>query len=95
MMQADLNFDAPVTRTLCDRMAQYFRLWPGDWLDVTDLAAIGGIGGWRTRVSDLRRPKFRGGRYEMTIEQRLIHWPDGRNRSQYRYVPAGAPGRAA
>jgi hypothetical protein len=90
MTQAELNFDAPVKRTLCDRMAQYFRLWPGDWLDVADLAAIGGIGGWRTRVSDLRHAP-----YGMTIEQRLIHWPDGRNRSQYMYKPSGAQGRAA
>ena len=83
MTPQPLPFDAPQTReTLVDRMLTCFVRRPGEWIDVADLAAVGGLGGWRTRVSDVRHRGVR-------IEQRLIRWPDGRNRSQYRYVPEG------
>lgn len=87
-----LPFDALAQRrrpSLADRMAMYFKAFPDQWLDVGDLASVGGIGGWRTRVSDLRHAP-----YGMVIDNRLEHWPDGRTRSQYRYVPAGQRGAA-
>jgi hypothetical protein len=79
MTQQPLDFSPPRKRTINDRMAEYFQLFPNQWLDVANLASIGGIGGWRTRVSELRHFL-----YHLDIDQRLIRWPDGRNRSQYR-----------
>ena len=76
--------------TLTDRMASYFREREGCWCDVADLAAIGGLGGWRTRVSELRHAPW-----GYTIDNRLLRWPDGRNRSQYRFRAADQKGRAA
>jgi hypothetical protein len=83
MTQAELDFSAPCRETIADRMAAYFRRHEGRWIDVTELAAVGGIGGWRSRVAELRFPP-----YGMDVQWRLQRWPDGRNRSQYRYVPA-------
>ena len=82
MTQPSLDFYGPAPRqTLTDRMSAYFIARPGEWIDVLALAQVGGIGGWRTRVSELRHPPYR-----LAIEWRLERWPDGRNRSQYRYV---------
>ena len=77
MTQPELDFSAPARETLTDRVERYFRRYPNVWIDVLPLAELAGIGGWRTRVSDVRH---RG----LNIQQRLIRWPDGRNRSQYR-----------
>ena len=52
MVQPSLDFDRPQRETLTDKMGRYFRSREGSWLDVMELAAIGGIGGWRTRVSE-------------------------------------------
>lgn len=30
---------------------------PGEWIPMRELAAVGGIGGWRTRLSELGRRK--------------------------------------
>ena len=78
--QPELDFSAPARETLTDKMEANFKQWPNRWLDVLELAEIGGIGGWRTRVSECRRDRG------LNIQQRLIRWPDGRNRSQYRLV---------
>ena len=83
MTQPELDFSVPARETLVDKMLAEFVRHPGEWLDVQRLAEVGGIGGWRTRVSDVRHRGVR-------IEQRLIKWPDGRNRSQYCYRPSGA-----
>ena len=77
-----LPFGPPTLKTLTDKVEALFRRHPNTWLDVMTLADLAGIGGWRTRVSEVRHRGF-------TIEQRLIKWPDGRNRSQYCYRPAG------
>jgi hypothetical protein len=84
VQQPSLDFDAPARETLNDKLAALFRKHPNRWLDLFDLVDVGGLGGWRTRLSELRHPP-----YNMPIEWRLERWPDGRNRSQYRYVPAG------
>lgn len=81
MTQPELNFGR---LTLTERMAALFRFRQGEWIDVAVLAECGGIGGWRSRVAELRFPP-----YGMDIQWRLLHWPDGRNRSQYRYQPKG------
>ena len=83
MTQLDL-LTAPCADTLTDKMAADFRRRAGEWVDVADLAGVGGIGGWRTRVSELRHAP-----YHMVIEWRLERWPDGRNRSRYCYRPSG------
>ena len=77
--------DAPAHETLTDKMARYFRAHEGQWLDLADLAAVGGIGGFRTRISECRHAP-----YGMAIDNRLLKWEDGRNRSQYRLRPAGS-----
>jgi hypothetical protein len=74
--------------TLTDQVAALFRSRPSEWIDMQTLARVGGIGGWRTRVSDLRRAP-----YDMNIENenhREALDPDGRNWvtvSRYRYMP--------
>ena len=79
MTQPELDFSAPARETLTDKVAAYFSRYPNQWIDVMALADLAGLGGWRTRVSEARH---RG----LNIQQRLIRWPDGRNRSQYRLV---------
>ena len=68
----------PGRLSLTAQVGWYFTSHPGEWLDARALAHIAGIGGWRTRVSELRHPP-----YSLDIRWRLRKWPDGRNRSQY------------
>jgi hypothetical protein len=56
----------PSGNTRCARLAAFLRSRPGVWLDGRELATVGGAYGWRTRISDLRRPP-----YNMNIENRL------------------------
>lgn len=90
MTQSQLDFTAP-RETLNDKLARFFRRNRGAWLDVADLAAIAGIGGWRSRVCELRFPP-----YSMDIRNSQERWPDGRRRSVYRFQPAESQeGKAA
>ena len=85
--------------TLCDTLAAYFKARPNTWIDGMELARVAGQYAWRSRVSNLRRPRRLGGLYEMAIEnrQRRIHRQiviDGKACaagsyvvSEYRYVP--------
>jgi hypothetical protein len=70
-------------------MAAFLRTRPNQWIDGRTLANVGGIYGWRTRLSDVRRPPF-----AMRIEnrQRRVERPDGRRLtiSEYRYAPEPA-----
>lgn len=50
---------------LADKLARFFRERPNQWLDARQLFAHGGSFGWRSRVSDIRRPPF-----NMTIRNR-------------------------
>jgi hypothetical protein len=75
--------------TLTHKMAAFLRQHEGEWLDILPLARVGGMGGWRTEISRCRT------RFGMVIEQRMEHWDDGRNRSQYRYRRASEQGKAA
>ena len=67
--------------SLCNRVATLFRAYPGEWLDGRELAKVGGYAGWRTRVSDLRKPP-----YGMTIENRTRR-SNGFTVSEYRFLP--------
>jgi len=40
--------------SLTDLIEAFFKAWPYAWLPMQDLAKVGGIGGWRTRVSEAR-----------------------------------------
>lgn len=33
----------------------YLRAHPGEWIPIAELAKLGGVGGWRTRLSELGR----------------------------------------
>jgi hypothetical protein len=71
-----------------ERLAAFFRRSPGTWYDGRELGMIAGCYGWRSRVSDLRRPPF-----NMTIEnrQRTVGGPTSPfTISEYRYVPTPA-----
>jgi hypothetical protein len=62
----DAIAERPATATRCARLAAFLRSRPGVWLDGHELATVGGAYGWRTRISDLRRPP-----YNMNVENRL------------------------
>jgi len=51
-------FATPDQPSLCDRLAAYLTAGAGQWIDGRDLALVAGAYGWRTRVSDLRRPPY-------------------------------------
>lgn len=55
MTQAALDFTAPAKHSLCDQLESYLRAHPNQWIDArTVLMPIGGFGGWRSRLSNLR-----------------------------------------
>lgn len=70
---------AAETQTFRDRVAELFRSHAGQWLDGQQIAQIGGVYGWRTRVSECRR------QLGMTIDNRVRR--EGRRKvSEYRYA---------
>lgn len=80
-------FDVPAKATsLCMKLAMHFEQHPGEWIDGRVLATIAGTYGWRSRVSNIRKPPFR-----MEIENRVRTVTvngDTFKVSEYRYVPA-------
>lgn len=44
--------------SLKDRIEALFRSRPGEWISITELADIGGVGGWRTRKCELENRKI-------------------------------------
>ena len=67
--------------TYRDEVAALFRTLPAIWIHGENLAEVGGYYAWRTRVSDCRK------QLGMVIENRQYREPNGRTRSQYRYLP--------
>ncbi len=49
---------SPETSPLVDRLAALFHEHRGQWIDGRELARVAGSYGWRTRVSELRRPPY-------------------------------------
>ena len=45
--------------TLAEKLAAYLKAHEGEWIPMSTLASIGGIGGWRTRLSELSRGGMR------------------------------------
>jgi hypothetical protein len=83
------------TKNATDRVAALFAAHYRHWLDIPTLALVGGLGGWRTRVSECRHI------YGMLIENRVTRDSFGNVlSSEYRAVHlgrfgAGEQGRAA
>ena len=75
--------------TLTDRLAQFFRERPSQWIDGRQLGTIAGAYAWRSRCSDLRL------QWGMTIENRvrLVKNEQGQTFkiSEYRFVPLSEP----
>lgn len=67
--------------TLLDNLEAYFKARPGLYIDGHELQNVGGRLAWRTRISELRTQR------RLTIRNRVIRWPSGQKRSQYRYEP--------
>lgn len=82
MTQPALDFTAPSRLSLTARLAAYFRVREGEWVNARELLNVAGFAGWRTRVSDLRKPPYR-----MTIENRTRR-VNGITVSEYRYQRA-------
>lgn len=83
-----------MSHTLTTKLADYFKERPYCWIDGRILAEVAGAYAWRTRVSDLRKPKRLGGKYEMAIENRVETYRTAEGKpfklSSYRYLPARA-----
>ncbi len=80
-MQAELKRRA----SLADCLEQLFRSRPGEWIAIRELAEVGGIGGFRTRISELR------------LKRGLHIEHNGKNgaASQHRFLPYEPLGRDA
>ncbi len=74
-------------QTLAQKLEDLLKSRPGEWIALHELAAVGGIGGWRTRLSELGRRSVD----PLTIEH------NGKNgaASAHRYLPWVPLGRAA
>ncbi len=72
--------------SLNDKLAAYFRERPHVWIDGMEIAKVAGHYAWRSRCSDLRRPKIFGGQYCMSILNRMRRTGDFVI-SEYMYVP--------
>lgn len=66
-------------QALRDKLAEFFRTRPNEWVNGLDLANIAGKYAWRTRVSDCRL------QLGMTIKNRQ-HRLDGKVISEYAFV---------
>ena len=66
MTQTSLNYDLqPDADTFTGRVAHLFLAHPGEWLNALDIARIGGMMAWRTRISNCRTE------YGLRIENRV------------------------
>jgi len=71
--------------TFAARLAAHFHSRPNQFIDGLELAKIGGVYAYRTRLSELRRAPF-----NMVIENRQRRMFTGTVISEYRFVPAPA-----
>jgi len=80
-----MNDEIVRRESLSDALERCLKNQPGVWLSMSELAAVGGLGGWRTRLSELRRKR------SMHIEH------NGKNgaASRHRYLPYPPLGRSA
>lgn len=73
--------------TFRDRVADFFRGNPNEWIDGMVIAQVGGCYAYRTRISDCRT------QLGMTIENRQRKVGD-RTVSEYRYISPVVPEQA-
>ncbi len=68
------------------KVARYFRQHRGRWIDGREIARVGGIYGWRTRISEARRELG----MDIQNAQRRHRTASGQSItiSEYRYSPA-------
>ena len=75
--------------SLAERLAEFFTTHPHTWHDGVLLGTVAGRYGWRSRISDIRRPPF-----SMVIENRQRQVRSSRGElvtvSEYRYLPPAA-----
>ena len=76
--------DFAVRATLTDAVLALFLSRPGVWIDVHELAQVGGFCGFRTRVSEARK------RFERDYRGTVV-WNGKQRSSAYRYVPVVPP----
>lgn len=90
---ADLKPELERRQSNRDAIAEHFKTHPNRWISASELAEIGGILAWRTRVSDCR----------LTLEMHIENWLERSENldgtvsvtSYYRYLPQAPLGRAA
>jgi hypothetical protein len=72
--------EAERRKSRTDRIEELFRSRPGAWINVPELADVGGFCAWRTRVADARQ------RIEQ-VGDGTIEWNRNIRASAYRWVP--------
>ena len=71
--------------TFAAKVAAMFKAAPGEWIDGREVLKIGGVYGWRTRISDCRRAPYN---LKIVNRQRRV----GRYTiSEYRFVADADP----
>ncbi len=88
-------------QSLAAQLEALLRSKPGEWISIQELAQIGGIGGWRTRLSELSRRKVdpmhiahNGKNGAASCHRYLPHEPLGRDATEPiadRWPIVGAP----
>lgn len=84
-MDREIRTEIERRLSLTDRLEQFLRAHPAEWLTMDELAEVAGVGGWRSRLSDCRRKR------SMHIEWNEIN---GRG-SRHRFLPYAPIGRDA
>lgn len=72
-------------QTYTDKLLALFRSRPMEWIDVRELAAVGGFAAWRSRVVEVRdvlHAQAAAGQPSGTIE-----WNHHNHASAYRFLP--------
>lgn len=67
-------------RTRTTDILELFKARPGVWIDVHELAHVGGFASWRSRVSEARQIVVQAG-------DGSIEWNNNSLDSAYRFVP--------
>lgn len=52
---ADLHAERQRRQSLSQQLETLLKARPGEWIPMRELASVGGIGGWRTRLSEMGR----------------------------------------
>ena len=88
-------------QSLASQLEEFMKAHPGEWISIQELAQIGGIGGWRTRLSELSRRKVdplhlehNGKNGAASCHRYLPHDPLGRDATEPisdRWPIVGAP----